>query len=45
MDDTGAIASAAAMSIAILLTSAAVRLAHWLLVRGLVRGTQAWRTR
>ena len=45
MDETGAIASAAAMSIVILLTSAAVRLAHWLLVRGLVRRTQAWRTR
>ena len=45
MDETGAIASAAAMSIVILLTSAAVRLGHWLLVRGLVRRTQAWRTR
>ena len=40
-----AIASAAAMSIVILLTSAGVRLAHWLLVRGLVRRTQAWRQR
>ena len=39
------IASAAAMSIVILLISAAVRLGHWLLVRGLVRRTQAWRTR
>ena len=45
MDETGAIASAAAMSIVILFTSAAVRLGHWLLVRGLVRKTQAWRTR
>ena len=45
MDETGSIASAAAMSIVILLTSAAVRLGHWLLVRGLVRRTQAWRTR
>ena len=45
MDETGAIASAAAMSIVILLTSAAVRLAHWLLVRDPVRSTQAWHTR
>lgn len=45
MDETGAIASAAAMSIVILFTSAAVRIGHWLLVRGMTRKTQAWRTR
>ncbi len=45
MDETGAIASAAAMSIVILFTSVAVRLGYWLLVRGLTHKTQAWRQR
>lgn len=45
MDETGAIASAAAMSIVILFTSVAVRLGYLLLVRGLTQRTQAWRLR
>jgi iron(III) transport system permease protein len=44
-DETGAIASAAAMGIMIVLTSGLVRLLHWSLVRGLLRRTQAWRVR
>jgi iron(III) transport system permease protein len=44
-DETGAIASAAAMGVVIVLTSALVRLIHWGLVRGVLRRTQAWRVR
>jgi iron(III) transport system permease protein len=43
MDETGSIANAAAMSILIVATSAAMRVAHWLVLRRLVRRTQAWR--
>ena len=45
MDETGSIASAAAMSIVILFTSAAARLGQWILVRGVNYKTQAWRLR
>jgi iron(III) transport system permease protein len=45
MDETGSIANAAAMSVLIVATSAAVRAVHWLAVRGLLRRTQAWRHR
>lgn len=44
-DETGAIASAAAMGVMIVLTSAVVRLVHWFLMRNLLRRTQAWRQR
>ena len=44
-DETGAIASAAAMGVMIVLTSGLVRLVHWSLVRGLLLRTQAWRVR
>ena len=44
-DETGAIASGAAMGIVIVPTSALVRLVHWGLVRGMLRRTQAWRVR
>jgi iron(III) transport system permease protein len=45
MDETGSISNAAAMSIVIVATSAAMRVAHGLTVRGLLRRTQAWRHR
>ena len=45
MDDAGEIASAAAMGMMIVYTSAAVRLGHMLLTRGLLTRTQAWRRR
>ncbi len=45
MDDAGDIAPAAAMAMMIVYTSAAVRLAHAVLTRGLHRRTQAWRAR
>ncbi len=45
MDDAGDIAPAAAMGMMIVYTSAAVRLLHYLLTRGLARRTQAWRKR
>ena len=45
MDDQGDIAPAAAMAMMIVCTSAAVRLVHALVTRGLQRRTQAWRRR
>ena len=45
MDDAGEIASAAAMGMMIVYTSAGVRLLHALLTRGIARRTQAWRKR
>ena len=45
MDDAGEVASAAAMGMMIVYTSAAVRLVHMLLSRGLLARTQAWRRR
>ncbi len=45
MDDAGDIAPAAAMAMMILYTSAAVRLLHALLTRGLQNRMQAWRRR
>jgi len=45
MDDAGEIAGAAAMAMMIVYTSFAVRMAHALLSRGLIRRTQAWRKR
>ncbi len=45
MDDAGEVASAAAMAMMIVYTSAAVRGLHALLTRGVARTTQAWRTR
>lgn len=45
MDDAGDIAPAAAMAMMIVYTSAAVRILHALLTRGLARQTQAWRQR
>ena len=45
MDDAGDTAPAAAMGMMIVYTSAAVRLLHFLLTRGIARRTQAWRKR
>ncbi len=45
MDDAGEVASAAAMAMMIVYTSAAVRALHALLTRGISRSTQAWRAR
>ena len=45
MDDAGETASAAAMGMMIVYTSAAVRILHALLTRGIQRRTQAWRQR
>ena len=45
MDDAGEVASAAAMGMMIVYTSAAVRLGHMLLTRGLLARAQAWRRR
>ena len=45
MDDTGEIASAAAMAMMIFYTNIGARLVHALLVRGLEHRTQAWRRR
>jgi iron(III) transport system permease protein len=45
MDDQGDIAPAAAMAMMIVYTSAAVRILHALVTRGLQRRTQAWRRR
>lgn len=45
MDDQGDIAPAAAMAMMIVYTSAAVRVAHALLTRGIEKRTQAWRRR
>jgi iron(III) transport system permease protein len=45
MDDTGEIASAAAMAMMIFYTNVAARGVHLLLSRALVRRTQAWRKR
>ncbi|GMQ77309.1 MAG: hypothetical protein BMS9Abin01_2638 [Gammaproteobacteria bacterium] len=45
MDDAGEIPSAAAMAMMIVYTSAAVRIFHALLTRGVMRATQAWRSR
>ena len=44
-DETGAIASAAAMGVVIVLTSGVMRVCHWWLVSGVLHRTQAWRTR
>ena len=45
MDDAGEVASAAAMGMMIVCTSAGVRLLHALLTRGIARSSQAWRVR
>ncbi len=45
MDDAGEVASAAAMGMMIVCTSAGVRLLHALLTRGIARASQAWRVR
>ena len=45
MDDTGEIASAAAMAMMIFYTNVAARMLHLLLARWLERRTQAWRRR
>jgi iron(III) transport system permease protein len=45
MDDAGELASAAAMGMMIVYTSAAVRGLHFLLTRGVLARTQAWRRR
>ncbi|MGH7306546.1 MAG: putative 2-aminoethylphosphonate ABC transporter permease subunit [Candidatus Rokuibacteriota bacterium] len=45
MDDTGEIASAAAMAMMIFYTNVAARMLHLLLARSLERRTQAWRRR
>ena len=45
MDDAGEVASAAAMGMMIVYTSAAVRLGHMLLTRGLLARAPAWRRR
>ena len=45
MDDAGEIASAAAMAMMIVYTSAGVRILYGLATRGLAVRTQAWRTR
>ena len=44
-DDNGFLESALAVGISIFITSAAVRILHWLLTRGIMRRTQAWRQR
>jgi len=45
MDESGFTAAAAAMAVAIVATSASVKIAHLLITRGLERKTQAWRQR
>jgi iron(III) transport system permease protein len=45
MDDAGEVASAAAMGMMIVYTSAGVRLLHAVLTRGIAARTQAWRKR
>ena len=45
MDDAGEVASAAAMGMMIVCTSAGVRVLHALLTRGIARASQAWRVR
>ena len=45
MDDAGEVASAAAMGMMIVVTSAGVRVLHALLTRGIARASQAWRVR
>ena len=45
MDDTGEIASAAAMAMMIFYTNVAARMLHLLLARSLEHRTQAWRRR
>ena len=45
MDDQGELAFAAAMAMMIAYTCAAARLLHMLLSRGILRSSQAWRTR
>jgi len=45
MDDTGEIASAAAMAMMIFYTNVVARMFHLILARGLERRTQAWRRR
>ena len=45
MDDSGELASAAAMGMMIVYTSAAVRVLHMLLTRGVLARAQAWRKR
>ncbi len=44
-DDNGFLESALAVGLMIFLTSASVRVLHWLLTRGIMRSTQAWRLR
>ena len=45
MDDSGELASAAAMGMMIVYTSAAVRALHAFLTRGVLARAQAWRKR
>jgi iron(III) transport system permease protein len=45
MDDAGEVASAAAMGMMIVFTSAGVRFVHAILTRGIATKTQAWRKR
>jgi iron(III) transport system permease protein len=45
MDESGFTAAAAAMAVAIVATSATVKIAHLLITRRLERRTQAWRQR
>jgi iron(III) transport system permease protein len=45
MDEAGFTAAAAAMAMAIVATSASVKVAHVLLTRRLERSTQGWRRR
>jgi iron(III) transport system permease protein len=45
MDDAGDVAPAAAMGMMIFYTNAIARLVHLALTRGVIRRTQAWRTR
>jgi iron(III) transport system permease protein len=45
MDDAGDVAPADAMAMMIVYTSAAVRILHALVTRGITRRLQAWRKR
>jgi len=45
MDEAGFTAPAAAMSVIIVLTSATVKIGHWLVTRRIDHSTQAWRQR
>ncbi len=45
MDDAGNTANAAAMGMTIVVTSAGLKLLHWLATRGIEYRTQKWRRR